>query len=208
MNISTFIRVLFVTIILSVIIMIVTVLIYDPAKKYFKIKQKEFKKIAKIVKNKILWMLLKETYLHLTTRTDLNIIEFIFHSFCWFYENNYVDMEENWAFPEDFFPEGKKDLTDLYRWIKKTRVDNYNELANLDFDQKNNCFIFWKAKFRSLKHKISSDGELKIIPVEFMESENMERIFQIRIIKIQQDLANLDTEKIKWILERRKFFLI
>lgn len=131
-------------------------------------------------------------------------VEAIYQIFIHFYETVYQDLE-GWAFPPEEFPNGITDLTNMYRWVKKTRHDNWAELEALDFDSNKGHFVWWGSKYQVLTHKIV-DGELKIKPIEFSESQKPEIIFQSRLIKIQEDLQALDLEKVTWILERRRFF--
>jgi hypothetical protein len=139
------------------------------------------------------------------------LIESILNQFVYFYENLYNDNEP-WEFPEDFFENGKVQLTELYRWIKKTRIENYKEINGLNFNFNNNNFIYWGKTFEGLNYKIVND-EIKIIPIEFVKTSSIKEPnshnninFNLKILKIKNDLFKIDSEKCKWILERRHFF--
>jgi len=133
------------------------------------------------------------------------LTEIIFNQFCLFYEINYSDMDPNWELPSSDFKDNTAELTNLYRWIKKTRVDNYKELNNLDFNFDNNTFEYWGKPFEGLNYKIV-DGELKITPITYIENKTKSNVFMTKTMKIRNDLFNLDTEKCSWILNKRNFF--
>ena len=203
MNASTIARIFF-TMVLLIAFVAIGIAMWKEIKAYFTKKLYQFNKWWKEERD-IIW-LVKRINTELHRSFGSHSIEISFQLFIHFYETNYRDIE-HWGFPEDVFPGGTVDLSDLYKWIKKVRVDNYSEIKNLDFKTEKRYFIYWGSKYAGLTHKIV-DGTLKIKPIEYIESQRPEIVFQSRITKIYNDLYDLDTEKSKWILERRKFFNI
>jgi hypothetical protein len=134
--------------------------------------------------------------------------EILFESFVQFYENIYQEAEESWAFDAEAFPRGIDDLTNMYRWIKKIRHDNYAELANLEWDEKHNWIKYWGGRYHNLKHKVDHDGLLHITPLTDVDIPGMEmRLMRLRLA-IENTLYDLDTEKATWIISRRKHLML
>jgi len=106
------------------------------------------------------------------------------------------------------FPNGIDDLTNMYRWIKKVRHDNYAELNSLEWDEKHNCIVYWKGHYHNLKHKIDGNGELHITPLTDVDVPGLEMRFMKLRLGIENTLYDLDTEKATWIIVRRKTLMI
>lgn len=170
-------------------------------KAIYNIKQKRHKKQKALRISKMLFNATKYIGANYTQ-------ELVFLSFVDFYENVYTDAKEAWSLDAEMFPNGLEDLTSMYRWIKKTRIDNYQELNNLEWDKDRNCFIYWKGTYRNMKCKIDTEGRLHILPLTDVEMDGLEMRFMKLRMGIENALYNLDTHKLTWILERRKFFLI
>jgi hypothetical protein len=134
-------------------------------------------------------------------------IELVFNFFIDFYEANSQDIKDNWQLPENFFPEGIKDLQNTYKWILKTRIDNYEEFSMIDFDYSKNKFSYWGSEYQGLFYKIKN-GRLEIDPQSITEYAHPENVFNKKYLQLKNDLYNLDSEKCNWILERRKFMKI
>ena len=130
-------------------------------------------------------------------------VEIVFAMFVHFYEQHLQDVE-HWALPEEEFPEGKFALTKMYKYIKKTRVDNQKELAGMDFNDKDNTFSFWGEWYGGFNFRVKDD-ELVVIPNS--EITTPEAFFKKRM-RIENDLYILDNEKANWIINRRKFLMI
>ena len=126
-------------------------------------------------------------------------IDIIFQLFCNFYELNKYDMP-HWGWDKQLFPDGGKEISDLYKWITKTRVDNYIEANNLV--QSNGHFEYWGALYKGFKFRFNKKGELIVSPHDNEDKFVFERI----TMKMYNTLYNLDTQKCVWILERRKVF--
>lgn len=133
-------------------------------------------------------------------------MEILFTIFKHFYEENFSDIENAWEFHTEFFPNGKKDLSDIYKWLTKTRIENYEEVDYLNF--KKDHFIYWGSSYQGFTYKISEKGELFITPVEYIESENPELAFELKKMKLRNDLSALDTQKVMWLIERRHSLMI
>lgn len=140
-----------------------------------------------------------------TNASNSILVESIFNQFCFFYDNTKIDIESSWEFPPEFFPNGKSDITSVYRWIKKTRIDNYNELNNIDYDYDKCVFIYWGKYFEGISYKINN-GELRIIPIDYTESSRTAATYNTKVLKMRNDLSKIDTERCEWILNRRQFF--
>jgi hypothetical protein len=126
--------------------------------KYFFIEKKSFKsKNKKFLKRRLFAEIDKHMYAY--------TVDVIFLMFCYFYETNYNDIQNFWMFEEEAFPNGNKDLEDLYKWITEDRVKCKQELTSF---------------------KTGSIEELS----------EVNRLF------------DLDTEKAKWIIERRKYLML
>lgn len=130
--------------------------------------------------------------------------EVIFTIFLNFYEKFYSHFE-NCELPQEDFPIGKANITNIYKWILKDRQDNYSELNKLEFNDVEQSFLYWGSNYRSLKFKIK-DGQLIIYPLTEIFSENVKLDFQKQILKITTALYDLDTEYVNWIISRRKYF--
>lgn len=126
-------------------------------------------------------------------------VDMVFELFCHFYDIHKHEME-HWGFDKDHFPEGRRDMSDLYRWIKKTRHDNYAEEKNiLEHD---GTIEYWGVAYKGFKFRINNHGELVITPHDDGEHFHFERT----VMRLQNALYKLDTEKCMWIIERRRFF--
>lgn len=126
-------------------------------------------------------------------------VDIVFQLFCHFYDIHKHEMD-HWGFDKHSFPEGRRDLSDLYRWIKKTRIDNYGEQKNiLNHDRD---LEYWGVNYKCFKFRINKHGELVITPHDNDKDFNFERT----MMRLQNALYKLDTEKCDWIIERRRFF--
>ena len=94
----------------------------------------------------------------------------------------------------------------MYRWIKKIRHDNQDELNRLEYDEKHECIKYWGSRYESLKFRIDNEGELHIHPIGDVTSDEMH--FRLLRMKIENALYDLDTEKATWIIARRKHLMI
>lgn len=160
-------------------------------KRYLKIKWKKLLMVINIVS-------------HIPDHSQSQLIETIFQLYVNFYETNYKDATEHWALPEEYFPNGIRDLADMYRWIKQIRKMNYEEFYKIDYDYGNCNFEYWGTIYEKLTYRINK-GELFIIGIPFIESDNPERQFEKKYMKLRNDLYALDSERCNWIIERRKY---
>lgn len=190
--------------IITVVFCCLAFVFYDTIKRYLKKKMYLFKRWLEKFKEKM-W-LMKRVWRELKYNYNSHSIEIIFQLFIHFYETNKENINEGWEFgPGDFT---KADLSYLYQWIIDIRPRNFNKAKNLDYDFMKKCFFFWGVAYKGLKYKITDEGELKLIPLEALVNEHPERVFDSQITKIQNDLFALDTEKAKWIIDRRKYLKI
>jgi len=180
-------------------------LLFDTFKRWATMKFYQFKKFFLLTMEKLsllkrLWKEINRTYLS-------HSIELLFQLYVHFYEENYDDIE-GWEFVPELFPNGKNDLMELYKWIKKTRPTNYEEYQSLNYDYTKEMFEYWGSHYQFLKYKIDEDGELKIHPIDYIEAEHPDKMFSRVMMKLQNELYSLDTVKAQWIIERRKFLKI
>lgn len=141
------------------------------------------------------WSIVKKIHgSELSYSTDI-----IFQLFSHFYEINQNELE-HWGFDKHCFPEGRRDMSDVYRWIKKTRPDNYAEANNVV--QSNGHLEYWGVPYKGFKFRINSKGELVITP----HDDDSKFVFERVTMRMYNALYHLDTERCLWILERRKFF--
>jgi len=136
---------------------------------------------------------------------ESRMVEMIFCSFIQFYEENYFDMK-TWGWSEEHFPHGQRDVTDMYRWIKKIRPDNYAEMSKMIFDDAQAQLQYWGSHYEGFNFKIQPDGQLKIIPIDYIESSDKHSHYSMVMMKMQNALHDLDYEKALWLLDRRKHF--
>lgn len=125
-------------------------------------------------------------------------VDMVFELFCHFYDIHKHEME-HWGFDRHNFPEGRRDMSDLYRWIKKTRGDNYAEVRNI-FEHENDI-EYWGVSYKGFKFRINKQGELIITP-----NDEKDFRFDRMMLRLQNALYRLDTYKCNWIIERRRFF--
>jgi len=191
--------------IVSIVFFSVLTLFYSEVKKKVMIYLYKLKTCFRKIRNRflILYRLNKD----IKKGTSSNSIEMIFSLFCHFYEHHFHDSD-SWELSKHFFPEGKKELTSIYKWIIKTRPDNFKEMESLYFNNINNSYVYWNQEYQDIKFRLNKQSELVIVPIEDNYKEPTELDFKKKITKLQKYLYNLDTIKILWILERRKFFLI
>lgn len=178
---------------------------FKETKKYVTKQWYLFSSKAKQWYNKFLFLKRVAKELHFNFYS--HSVEIVFQMFIHFYETNYRDIQK-WEFDKDLFPNGRNDLMNLYKWIRKIRPENYGEVTSLDYDFANRCFTYWGSKYEGIKYRLTHTGELKIIPIDYVEAEHPDGVFQHKLIKMQNDLFNLDTEKCRWILERRRYLNI
>lgn len=176
---------------------------FDTFKAWWKIKWHLIKKFYFETKEKII--LLRRIWTQIYKTNNGRTVEMTFHSFLHFYERNYDDLE-GWGYVEGVY--SKNDLMEMYKWITHTRPFNYEEFNKINYDTLKKRFEYWGSHYEYLKYKIDVDGELKIHPIEAIESEHPESVFTRMMMKLQNDLYDLDTQKAEWILERRKYFNI
>lgn len=137
---------------------------------------------------------------------NIGYADVIFNMFVSFYERELKDIEK-WELPSEFFPKGKAELSEMYKWIKKTRKENYIELQNISFDDALQSFRYWGASYKVFKSRIIN-GELCIEPTDECSANNIGSMFKLKLMKAENDLYDLDTAKAAWIIERRRFFNI
>lgn len=137
---------------------------------------------------------------------NIGYVDVVFNMFVSFYERELKDIEK-WELPVEFFPKGKAELSDMYRWIKKTRKENYTEIQNISFDDATQSFRYWGASYKVFRSKIIN-GEMCIEPTDECNANNIGSVFKLRLMKAENDLYDLDTAKAAWIIERRRFFNI
>ena len=140
----------------------------------------------------------------LRRNSNMSSVELLFEMFVSFYERQMQDMDV-WELPIEVFPKGKAELSHLYKWIKKIRGENYKELSHITFNEKTGTIRYWKASYKTFKHKFV-DSELKIEPSDDCDYSNYLLAFRRRYMSVENDLFDLDTEKATWIIERRRFF--
>jgi hypothetical protein len=146
-------------------------------------------------------------FYYILSNYNSRLTEVVFKVFIKFYEKHY-DAIEDIEWPESFFPKGKTDVVNMYKWIKKHRVDNFIELNSLEFDPKKDHFVYWGSFYNKLKFKLSDGGILTILPFVDNTITNNQLEFSKQYIKIENHLYDLDTQRCLWILERRRFFNI
>ena len=176
---------------------------FDMLKPWVRIKLYNTKRYIKITVEKIL--LLKRIWKEIYHTYTSHSIEMLLQSYVYFYEKNYHDLE-GWGYVDGVY--NKNDLMEMYKWIKKTRPANFEEFNKVNYDSKKERFEFWGSHYQFLKYKIDNDGELKIHPVESIEAEHPETVFHKMMMKLQNDLYDLDTQKAQWIISRRKYLCI
>ena len=145
-----------------------------------------------------------------TKLQDNSVVCLVFQTFVFAYEHDYKDID-TWGFSDKHFPRGKADITDMYRWIKKVRADNYKEFNGLSFDFSKNVLSYWGQTYSSFMYKINSAGELKIIPVidkKTNKKQDRAMIFRFMHLKMFNDLYDLDNQKAQWIIERRNALML
>lgn len=138
-------------------------------------------------------------FLHLKKNNLSYSVEIIFQLFCHFYTTHKYEMEQ-WGWDKTLFPSGRKDVSDMYKWITKTRPMNYQEAQNLV--DRNGCIEYWGVLYNTFKSRINTKGELIITP----HDDPQPFIFEKAMVRLYNSLYNLDTQKCFWIIERRKFF--
>ena len=162
-----------------------------------------------------LFIFTKTTYNRIMTKLALSVIrrcstasviDTVLALYCSFYEKKCQDIT-SWALPEDDFPKGASELSEMYRWIKLVRKENFTELEHLDFDEEKQSFLYWGASYKTFKHKIH-DGELRIEPNNDCEYANISLRFKNRKNEVVNDLYDMDTKKVIWIIARRRYFTI
>jgi hypothetical protein len=129
--------------------------------------------------------------------------EIVFQLFIHFYETNKDDID-NWKFDKDCAPVGKTALTNLYKWITFSRHMNLGVLDELEWNDKDESFEYWGAKYKSFKFGINK-GALEIYPSDTPMSDIE---FRVQKMKIQNVLYDLDSAKCNWVIKRRKYFKI
>lgn len=93
----------------------------------------------------------------------------------------------------------------LLRWILEIRVKNYKEYNNIIYNNDKKFFEYWGSSYQGFRFKFDDFGELKIIPIEYIEAVHPEGIFSNTMMKLQNALYDLDTQKCKWIIDHRKY---
>lgn len=178
-------------------------LVIDSFRRWVKAKWHAFKKFCALQNNKfsylkMIWKTMGRSYTSYS-------LEMLFQAFIKFYESNIQNLD-NWAYVDGVY--SKPELTEMYKWIKKVRPSNYEESANIDYDEKQQMFLYFGAHYNFLKYKIDVDGELKIHPQDTLEGECSMVDYTRMMVKLQNMLYEMDTMKAQWILERRKFLCI
>lgn len=126
-------------------------------------------------------------------------VDVVFQLFVKFYKNNKHEMAQ-WAFNLEHFPNGRRDVSDMYRWIVKIRNDNYQEFKNIIREEEH--ISYWGTIYKRFNAYVNKKGELIIKPSD----EDKPFIFENKILNLQNLLYNLDTSRCTWIIERRKYF--
>jgi len=178
-------------------------LFIDTFRRWVKIKWHAFKKFCALQYDKLSYLkMIWNTMGHSYTSYSL---EMLFQAFIRFYESN-LQYLDDWAYVEGVY--SKSELTEMYKWIKKVRPSNYEESANIDYDEKQQMFLYFGTHYKFLKYKLDVDGELKIHPQDTLEGECTMMDYTRMMVKLQNMLYDMDTAKAQWILERRKFLKI
>lgn len=162
----------------------------------FIIKKNLFIKINKI---KTIYKFYKN-YTFICENIDSKLLNLIFITFVDFYEKNCNELD-NIEYDRSIFPLGKYELSLVYNYIKKIRIDNYNKVYEIMY--KDHGFIYHKTVWNNITYKIKNNV-LEIFPSK-KNKYNKNKIILI-ITKMLNELYLLDNEKAKWIIENRKYF--
>jgi len=173
-------------------------------KEVITVKWFNFMKWFRLKKNKI------ELLLQISKRIDdefqSRLIEMIFQTFVNFYEKHFDEMEVI-EYEKDFFPNGMMDISLMYKWVSHTRNDNYEELKNVVYDSDGDCLKYLGAgKFAGFKSRIDHEGRIHIHMLEEIDKGTVGLMYQVSMMRLQNSLYHLDSDKAQWIIERRKFF--
>lgn len=135
-------------------------------------------------------------------------VETIFQLFKNFYEKNLKELEDSIAFEPDSFPNGKTDLYNMYKWITKTRLQNYEELNMLHYDVIKNSIEYWGQHFEDIRIAVKGFGKIEITPVPFLDGNpaHRETHYNLKVLRLQNMLYQLDNDMCNWIVVRRKHF--
>ena len=181
---------LFIPIVMFIIILI------KGGKKQLKIKAYNIKRKLCIFKNKT--FLIKRIAKNIYKGKQSCSVSMLFELFVDFYDKH-VEEFDSWGWDLKSFPDGKISMVQMYKWIQKIRIDNQEEFKHLCL--KDDKVDYWGSHFSGFRFKIDSKGELEIKPIDVP----MDFHFNIEMVKLQNALYNLDTEKANWIIERRRF---
>jgi len=130
----------------------------------------------------------------------------IFQTFINFYEKHFDEMEVI-EYEKDFFPNGMMEISLMYKWISHIRNDNYNELKNIVYDSNGDYLKYLGAgKFAGFKSRVDHEGRIHINMLEEIEKGTIGLMYQVSMMRLQNSLYHLDSDKAQWIIERRKFF--
>jgi len=149
-----------------------------------------------ILKNKTL--LIKRIAKNIYKGNQSYSVSMLFELFVDFYDKH-VNEFDSWGWDLKSFPDGKITMVQMYKWIQKIRIDNQEEFKHLCL--KDDKIDYWGSHFSGFRFKIDNKGELEIKPLDVP----MDFHFNIEMVKLQNALYNLDTEKANWIIERRRF---
>lgn len=187
-------------VILFTVVASISLLASTWAKKQITILRHNFKHFASNMKYR--YTLLKSLNHILKHKYTEHSVEIVFAMFVHFYNTHFKDSP-NWELDPVLFPKGKSELSDMYRWIKKIREDNYYELNSIEYS--NNGFIYWGSQYQTFSYKIKN-GELFIEPIE--DKGMTEHSFELKKMRLTNELYELDSERVRWIIERRKYLMI
>lgn len=178
-------------------------LLIDSFKRWVKIKWHQFKKFCKITYEKLSY--LKMIWNKMGHNHTSYSLEMLLQAYVRFYEKNRANLDD-WGYVDGVY--SKTQLTDMYKWIKRVRPNNYSEFSSIDYDEKKAMFEYLGTHYKFIKYKIDGDGELKIHPQDVLEGECTVNDFTRMMMKMQNALYDMDTLKAQWILERRKYLNI
>ena len=165
------------------------------------IKQYTYIVLMHIRKLRNMYYIVYKIIQHIYVYKSITIPDIIFMLFIKFYDDNKYNMPQ-WELDAHYFPNGIKDISNMYYWITQIRHKNYEILKNISMCNTNNI-VYYGSVYNAIRFTIKN-GILHIIPITVTVAEN----FQLTkmLLKMNNELYKLDTEKAYWILERRKFF--
>ena len=126
----------------------------------------------------------------------------VFTTFMTYYKYMYRGFE-NWAYPQDLFPNGKSDLTSLYIWITQIRNLNYQLYESLEFDETKKGFCYVGMWYQGFTYSIDKYHRVSIKPIEKIEGD-IKLEFNRSKLRLYNALQKLDLDTCTWILQRKQ----